>query len=134
MSSPYCAAGRAARARAPCSSFGVRAANAAIDGPKAVRLLADCKERIDRRTKTPFRIGGYLLLTAPAACTIAAATCAYQFETTGAALMPVTRIPARSLDTEASSCSVGALGLAATAVNRLPSASKNAPVKTREKE
>src|SRR5262245_46936336 len=134
MSSPYCAAGSAARARTPCSSFGERAANAAIDGPKAVRLLADCKERIDRRTKTPLRIGGYLLLTAPAACTIAAATCAYQFETTGAALTPATRIPARSFDAEASSCSVGVRGFAATAAKMLPSASKNAPVKTREKE
>src|SRR5260221_831099 len=63
-----------------------------------------------------------------------AASCAYQLETTGAALTPATKMPARSSATARNSASVGAVGIAAFAASAAPSASKNAPVKILENE
>ena len=92
------------------------------------------KQRMDRFTKTPLMTAGYFALTEPEACTIPAATWAYQFGTTGACLIAPTSKPARSLATERSSCELGASGVWAVAVSMLPRHSKKAPVKIRENE
>src|ERR1700737_2386950 len=89
---------------------------------------------MDRFTKTPLMTAGYLGLTEPAACTMPAATWAYQLGTTGACLTAPTSNPARSFATARSSCEVGAEGFWAVAASMLPRHSKKAPVKTLEKE